>query len=75
MEDELFLQYYEVDPVDILQRAYEKTLVECKEEVSLPTLFFNLLYLVLTTRICHTGRDRVIDCFVGGFEKRRTAIG
>ncbi|GAA5844705.1 hypothetical protein JCM11251_007354 [Rhodosporidiobolus azoricus] len=32
IEDELFLQYYEVDPVDVMQRAFEKTLAECKEE-------------------------------------------
>ncbi|KAM0755833.1 protein serine/threonine phosphatase 2C, partial [Meredithblackwellia eburnea MCA 4105] len=32
VEDELFLQYYEVDPVEVLQRAFEKTLAECKEE-------------------------------------------
>jgi hypothetical protein len=34
----LFLQYYEIDPVDVLQRAFEKSLVECKEEVSLVVL-------------------------------------
>lgn len=34
VEDELFLQYYEVDPVEILQRAFERSLIECKEEVS-----------------------------------------
>ena len=33
VEDELFLQYYEIDPVDVLQRAFEKTLAECKDEV------------------------------------------
>lgn len=33
VEDELFLQYYEVDPVEVLQRAFEKTLAECKDEV------------------------------------------
>jgi hypothetical protein len=38
VEDELFLQYYEIDPVDVLQRAFEKSLVECKEEVSLVVL-------------------------------------
>ncbi|BGP12539.1 hypothetical protein JCM10213_007617 [Rhodosporidiobolus nylandii] len=32
VEDELFLNYYEVDPVDVMQRAFEKTLAECKEE-------------------------------------------
>ncbi|GAA5969158.1 hypothetical protein JCM11641_007491 [Rhodosporidiobolus odoratus] len=32
VEDDLFLRYYEVDPVDILQCAYEKTLAECKQE-------------------------------------------
>ncbi|KAK4704307.1 protein phosphatase PTC7, partial [Phenoliferia sp. Uapishka_3] len=32
VEDELFLQYYEIDPVDVLQRAFEKTLAECKDE-------------------------------------------
>ncbi|TNY17357.1 phosphatase 2C-like domain-containing protein, partial [Rhodotorula diobovata] len=32
VDDELFLNYYEVDPVDVMQRAYEKTLSECKEE-------------------------------------------
>ncbi|GAA6031991.1 hypothetical protein JCM8097_003377 [Rhodosporidiobolus ruineniae] len=32
VEDELFLQYYDVDPVDVMQRAFEKTLHECKEE-------------------------------------------
>ncbi|GJN92244.1 hypothetical protein Rhopal_005274-T1 [Rhodotorula paludigena] len=32
VDDELFLQYYEVDPVDVMQRAYEKTLTECKDE-------------------------------------------
>ena len=33
MEDELFLQYYEVDPIQVLQRAFEKSLAECKDEV------------------------------------------
>ncbi|BGP36502.1 hypothetical protein JCM10449v2_000403 [Rhodotorula kratochvilovae] len=32
VDDDMFLQYYEVDPVDVMQRAYEKTLSECKEE-------------------------------------------
>ncbi|GAA5897408.1 hypothetical protein JCM6882_001879 [Rhodosporidiobolus microsporus] len=32
IEDDLFLQYYEVDPVDVMQRGFEKTLAECKEE-------------------------------------------
>ncbi|KAI5478432.1 protein phosphatase 2c [Pseudohyphozyma bogoriensis] len=32
VDDELFLQYYEIDPVDVLQRAFEKTLAECKDE-------------------------------------------
>lgn len=27
------MQYYEIDPVDVLQRAFEKSLAECKEEV------------------------------------------
>lgn len=34
VEDELFLRYYEIDPVEVLQRAFEKSLVECKSEVS-----------------------------------------
>lgn len=33
VDDDMFLHYYEVDPVDVMQRAYEKTLSECKEEV------------------------------------------
>ncbi|GAA5945056.1 hypothetical protein JCM3775_004273 [Rhodotorula graminis] len=32
VDDDMFLRYYEVDPVDVMQRAYEKTLGECKEE-------------------------------------------
>ncbi|GAA5941617.1 hypothetical protein JCM1841_000592 [Sporobolomyces salmonicolor] len=32
IDDELFLQYYEIDPVDVLQRAFEKSLAECKDE-------------------------------------------
>ncbi|TKA53100.1 hypothetical protein B0A53_03980 [Rhodotorula sp. CCFEE 5036] len=32
VDDDMFLHYYEVDPVDVMQRAYEKTLSECKEE-------------------------------------------
>lgn len=33
VDDEMFLHYYDVDPVEVMQRAYEKTLSECKEEV------------------------------------------
>lgn len=33
VDDDMFLHYYDVDPVDVMQRAYEKTLSECKEEV------------------------------------------
>ena len=33
VEDELFLRYYEVDPVEVLQLAFERSLAECKEEV------------------------------------------
>ncbi|KDE09751.1 hypothetical protein MVLG_00151 [Microbotryum lychnidis-dioicae p1A1 Lamole] len=32
VDDELFLRYYEVDPVEVLQRAFEKSLAECKDE-------------------------------------------
>ncbi|GAA5981342.1 hypothetical protein JCM10908_004075 [Rhodotorula pacifica] len=32
VDDDMFLHYYEVDPVEVMQRAYEKTLSECKEE-------------------------------------------
>ncbi|GAA6006632.1 hypothetical protein JCM10207_004999 [Rhodosporidiobolus poonsookiae] len=32
IDDELFVQYYDVDPADVMQRAYEKTLTECREE-------------------------------------------
>ncbi|GAA5867946.1 hypothetical protein JCM3774_004733 [Rhodotorula dairenensis] len=32
IDDDMFLHYYEVDPVEVMQRAYEKTLSECKEE-------------------------------------------
>ncbi|KAM0793290.1 hypothetical protein ACM66B_000750 [Microbotryomycetes sp. NB124-2] len=32
VDDELFLRYYEVDPVEVLQVAFEKSLSECKEE-------------------------------------------
>lgn len=38
VDDELFLQYYEIDPVDVLQRAFEKTLSECKDEVRVLSL-------------------------------------
>ena len=32
VDDELFLRYYEIDPVEVLQRAFEKSLSECKAE-------------------------------------------
>jgi protein phosphatase PTC7 len=38
VDDELFLRYYDVDPVDVLQRAFEKSLAECKDEVSTPSV-------------------------------------
>jgi protein phosphatase PTC7 len=32
IEDELFLSYYDVDPVEVLQRAYERSLAEANEQ-------------------------------------------
>lgn len=50
IEDELFLQYYEIDPVDVLQRAFERSLAECKEEVSLVLFLLGRVDLGSLTR-------------------------
>lgn len=54
IDDELFLQYYQVDPVDVMQRAFEKCLRESKDEVSFPVLsppLFPLAHLQLSCRV------------------------
>jgi protein phosphatase PTC7 len=40
IDDELFLRYYQVDPVEVMQRAFEECLRESKDEVS-PTPRFS----------------------------------
>lgn len=69
IEDEMFLQYYEVDPIVVLQRAFEVSIAECKEEVRLPSPSSG------TQRLCDTGSDRELDGVARGAEERRAACG
>lgn len=68
VEDELFLQYYEVDPIQVLQRAFERSLAECKDEVC--RFSPSSTDQILTEDIA--GSDWIFDCFAGRPATRRT---
>lgn len=89
VDDDMFLHYYEVDPVDVMQRAYEKTLSECKEEVR--SAFFSIAVgcrgggsresswnsrslTVGMPFVRVPGDDRLLDCASGHLAERRAAV-